>query len=92
MATTLHEHFGYLADSVKAGQYAAALKTLVRPGHVVLDLGCGSGMLGLLALHAGAQKVYFVDENPVIEMARRSVAEAGFADRAEFYHSNSYEL
>jgi protein arginine N-methyltransferase 1 len=33
-----------------------------------------------------------VDEGAVIEVARRTVAEAGLADRAEFLQSNSFEL
>ena len=92
MSEALREHFGYLADSVKSDRYRAALKKMVRRDQVVLDLGCGSGMLGLLALHAGASKVYFVEERPIIEVARRSVEEAGFVDRADFFQSNSYEL
>jgi len=58
----------------------------------VLDLGCGSGLLGLIALRAGARKVTFVDEAPVIEIARRTVLEAGYSDRAEFIQATSFEL
>ena len=92
MAKTIDEHFGYLSDRFKLEQYQAAIDRLVRPEHVVLDLGCGSGLLGLLALRAGAAKVLFVEEGAIIEVARHSVAEAGFADRAEFFQANSFEL
>ena len=92
MAKTLDEHFGYLSDRVKLEQYQAAIDRLVRPEHVVLDLGCGSGLLGLMALRAGAAKVLFVEEGAIIEVARHSVTEAGFADRAEFFQANSFEL
>ena len=92
MAKTLDEHYGYLSDRVKLEQYQAAISRLVRPEHVVLDLGCGSGLLGLMALRAGAAKVLFVEEGAIIEVARHSVAEAGFADRAEFFQANSFEL
>ena len=84
MSDPLEEHFGYLADKVKIDRYEAAIGKVVRPGHVVLDLGCGSGLLGLMALRAGAAKVLFVEEGAVIEMARRTVEKAGFGDRAEF--------
>ena len=92
MAKTLEEHFGYLSDGVKIEQYRTAISRLVRPEHVVLDLGCGTGLLGVMALRAGARKVYFVEEDEVIEVARQTVATAGFAEQAEFFKANSYEL
>jgi predicted RNA methylase len=30
-------------------------------GKQVLDLGCGTGLLGILAMHLGAQSVHFQD-------------------------------
>jgi len=92
MAKTLDEHYGYLSDRVKLEQYQAAIDQLVRPEHVVLDLGCGSGLLGLMALRAGARKVLFVEEGAIIEVARQTVADAGFADKAEFFQVNYFEL
>ena len=92
MAKTLDEHYGYLSDRVKLAQYQAAISRLVRPEHVVLDLGCGSGLLGLMALRAGAAKVLFVEEGAIIEVARQTVADADFADKAEFFQVNSFEL
>jgi protein arginine N-methyltransferase 1 len=92
MAKTLEEHYGYLSDRAKLERYRSALDKAVNAERSVLDLGCGSGLLGLMALQAGARKVVFVEEEPVIEVARRTVAEAGFAGRAEFYNANSYEL
>ena len=92
MARTLEEHFGYLSDRVKVERYRQAIDKLVRPGNVVLDLGCGSGLLGLMALRAGAHKVFFVDEGPVIEVARRTVTEMGFGKQAAFLQANAFEL
>lgn len=92
MSDPLDEHYGYLADRVKLGRYQAAVNRLVRPEHVVLDLGCGSGFLGLLALRAGARMVLFVDRDPIIEVARRAITEAGLGDRARFFRESSYEL
>ena len=92
MAKTLDDHYGYLSDRVKLEQYQAAIDRLVRPEHVVLDLGCGSGLLGLMALRAGVSKVLFVEEGAIIEVARQTVANAGFADKAEFFKANSFEL
>ena len=92
MTEALEEHYGYLSDRVKLERYQAAIEKVVQSDHVVLDLGCGSGLLGLLALKAGARKVLFVEQASIIEVARRTVIEAGFEDRALFFHSNSFEL
>jgi protein arginine N-methyltransferase 1 len=92
MAKTLDEHFSYLADRTKLERYQTAIEAVVGPEQVVLDLGCGSGSLGLMALRAGARKVVFVEEGPIIEAARRTIAGAGLSDRAEFIQGNSFEL
>jgi predicted RNA methylase len=92
MAKTLEEHHGYLSDAVKVERYRSAIQKAVQAGHVVIDLGCGSGLLGLMALEAGASKVFFVEEGAIIEVARKAVADAGYADNAEFFRVNSFEL
>ena len=92
MAKTLEEHYGYLADRVKLERYQDAIEKLVQPEHVVLDLGCGTGLLGLMALRAGASKVLFVEEGAIIEVARKTVADAGYAEKAEFFQANSFQL
>jgi protein arginine N-methyltransferase 1 len=85
----LEEHRGYLADANRVAAYARAIQEVVRPGSVVLDLGCGTGVLGLLACRAGAARVYAVDESGMIEVARRSYEANGFAERVSFIHGHS---
>lgn len=92
MSKSLEDHFGFLSDSIKLERYQAVIDRLVRPEHLIVDLGCGTGVLGLMALRAGARKVYFVEEDPIIEVARKTVADAGFSDKAEFFHANSHEV
>jgi len=92
MNSILKEHFGYLSDAIKRQQYEGAIADVVAPGTVVLDLGCGSGLLGLMALRAGADIVHFVDETAILEVAKGSVARQGWLNRARFHRCNSFEL
>jgi 2-polyprenyl-3-methyl-5-hydroxy-6-metoxy-1,4-benzoquinol methylase len=53
-------------------------------GRSVLDLGCGSGQVSLLAASMGA-RVHAVDIAPrMLEIARASAARAGMAERIRF--------
>jgi protein arginine N-methyltransferase 1 len=81
MAHPLHEHRHYLGDPWRLRAFDQALRSVVRPGDVVVDLGCGTGVLGWLALQAGAAHVYAIDESGMIDVARRLSVANGFADR-----------
>lgn len=88
----LNEHIMYLRDRTRMAAYEAAIERTVRPGDVVVDLGCGTGVLGLLALKHGAAHVYAIDQGPVIHLARRIAADNGVADRMTFCHGHSSEI
>ena len=85
MGSPLAEHLGYVSDAVRLERYGAAIARVVRPGDRVADLGCGTGVLGLLALKSGASRVHFVDDGPLLEVARETLQRCGLADRASFY-------
>ncbi|MBI2577152.1 50S ribosomal protein L11 methyltransferase [Candidatus Woesearchaeota archaeon] len=55
-------------------------------GKEVVDLGCGSGILGIGALLLGAKKVSFVDINPeAIDKARKNANRVKSEGSASFY-------
>ena len=44
------------------------------PGKVIVDLGCGTGILGIGALIIGAEKVIFVDiDEKIIDVAKQII-------------------
>lgn len=49
-------------------------------GKVVLDIGCGTGILSIFAARAGAQHVYAIDNAEIAEYANEIVKRNGFAD------------
>lgn len=53
--------FNCLIDEERTNTFAKAISTTVRPGDVVVDMGTGSGVLAMLAAHAGAKKVYAIE-------------------------------
>lgn len=90
----LDEHLGYVADRIRLEQFQAAIAKTMNPGDRVADLGCGSGILGLLCLQAGADQVYAIDSTAMLEVARETFSRAGWAERATFIrgHSQRVEL
>jgi protein arginine N-methyltransferase 1 len=89
----LLEEFGdMIADQARFGAYADAIAQAVRPGDVVVDLGCGPGIFALLACRAGAKRVYAIDTGEVIHFARQLATANGFAERIEFIHGDSRQI
>ena len=46
----------------------------------MLDVGCGTGILSLLAARAGAKKVFPVDASKIADKAEEIVKTSGYAD------------
>ncbi len=82
-------HWMLLRDRYRLDCYERALRARVRPGDVVLDLGSGTGILGLLALRAGASRVISVEKRPIIHLARALAAANGVLDRIMFLEGRS---
>lgn len=81
MSLVVDTHREFLQDTVRLAAFRAAIRQRVRPGDVVVDLGSGTGVLGLMACEAGAARVYAVEAGGMIELARRIAHANGFADR-----------
>ena len=92
MPRELSEHREYLQDAARVDAFARGIAAAVRPGDVVVDLGCGTGILGLLACRAGASRVYAIDESGMSEVARALAAANGFADRITIVRGHSRDV
>jgi len=87
----LRYHGSLLADKVRTQTYRDAIESTVAKNDVVLDIGCGSGILSFFAARAGAKRVYAIDEGPVIELARTLAKDNGLADRIVFINAVSLD-
>lgn len=92
MSLQLDEHRLYLSDRPRLAAFAAAIMAVVRPGDVVVDLGCGTGILGLMACRAGAARVYALERSGMLDVARQAARANGFADRIVHLHGESVRL
>jgi len=93
-----YSHFGIheemLKDYVRTDTYR---RSIVDNKHlfqdkIVLDVGCGTGILSMFAAEAGAKHVYGVDCADIVKSARMIVAENGFADRITIIQGKVEEI
>ena len=82
----------FIANRVRTNAYRQALRGAVQPETVVLDLGAGTGIFALLACQMGARRVYAIEPDDVIQVARDLAAANGYADRIEFFQALSTQI
>jgi protein arginine N-methyltransferase 1 len=88
----IHEYRRMTDDPVRVAAFKRAIAAAVRPGDVVVDLGCAIGNFTVFACNAGASRVYAVEVEPIIEVAREVAEANGCADRVQFLPGKSTEL
>lgn len=70
-----------VTDAPRMEAYVGALRQAVKPGSVVVDLGSGPGLFALLACQMGARRVYAIEPDNVIEVARQAAIANGYEER-----------
>lgn len=81
-----YAHFGIheemLKDEVRTLSYRNAIQNNPHlfKDKIVLDVGCGTGILSMFASRAGARKVIGVDMSNIIDQAKVITAANGFSD------------
>ena len=62
----------FIADKIRTDAYVQALRQGVKQNSVVVDIGTGTGIWALLACRFGARKVYAIEPNDAIQVAKRN--------------------
>ena len=72
-----------IADEVRMAAYVEALRATA-PGAVVLDIGTGTGIFSLLACQFGAKRVYAIEPDDAIRIAREHARANSFDECINF--------
>ena len=59
---------------------------------VVLDVGCGTGILSMFCAKAGAAKVIGVDMSGIVESAKKIIEANGLSDKIEIIRGKVEEI
>lgn len=93
-----YDHFGIheemLKDQTRTLAYRSAIyqNASMFKDKVVLDVGCGTGILSMFAARSGAKHVIGVDMSNIINMARKIVDLNGFSDKITLIQGKMEEI
>jgi protein arginine N-methyltransferase 1 len=85
-------HVAMLNDRARTASFLAAIREVVRPGDIVLDIGTGTGVLAVAAARAGAAHVYAVEAGAMADVASALFAREGLTDRITLLREWSTEI
>jgi len=93
-----YAHFGIheemLKDKVRTLTYRAAIEgnPHLFKDKIVLDVGCGTGILSMFAARAGAKHVYGIDCSTIAHQAKQIVADNNLADTVTIIQGKMEDL
>ncbi|KAK9812764.1 hypothetical protein WJX72_003334 [[Myrmecia] bisecta] len=93
-----YAHFGIheemLKDQVRTKTYQNAIlrNAFLFKDKVVLDIGCGTGILSLFAAQAGAAHVYGIECSAIAEQAAQIVRDNGYQERVTIIRGKVEEV
>lgn len=85
-------YYQMLSDKVRMDAFREAIFKTVKPGDVVVDMGAGTGLLGIWALQAGASKVYAIEKTDAVNLAKEVARANNCLDKIEFINKNSLDV
>ncbi|MDD1779221.1 MAG: 50S ribosomal protein L11 methyltransferase [Candidatus Helarchaeota archaeon] len=81
-----------LLDRNRTLKYKYAILNAIQPDDIVIDFGCGTGILGFFALQAGARHVYAIEETSIIEYAQQLAVKNNVEDKITFIHKSGKQV
>ena len=81
-----------IADRVRIQAYSEALRRVIRPGSTVVDIGTGPGIMAVLACQLGAGRVFAIEPDEIIQVAREVAAANQCSDKIMFYENLSTKV
>ena len=72
--------------------YEKALQETIQPGDVVLDIGAGTGIFSFLACQLGAGKVYAIEPDQAVQLAREIAIANNMSDKITFIEDFSTRI
>jgi SAM-dependent methyltransferase len=84
-------HQVMLEDRIRTEAFQQSIERTVKPEHRVLDFGCGTGVLSIMAALAGAETIYAMDRSRFVRLAKRVADSNGFKN-ISFYHGNHSQV
>lgn len=92
--STYHIHQEMLQDEVRTRSYMNAIckNPELFKDKIVLDVGCGTGVLSIFAVRAGAKHVYGVEMAKIHEKAKEIIDLNGFSDKITIINGKIEEI
>lgn len=84
-------HAAMIRDRVRMDAFSSALRQRVTPGCTVVDLGAGSGIFSVIACRLGAGRVYAIEPDDIIELARQNAIAGGVSERITFIQARGQD-
>jgi len=81
-----------LNDPLRLAAYRYAIEEVLTPGDTFLEIGCGLGTYSMLAVQAGASRVYAIDPNPIVQTARELAKTNNVHDHIDFTQTRSEDF
>jgi hypothetical protein len=89
-----HIHEDMLKDRVRTEAYRDFIEgnPELFKDKIVMDVGCGTSILSMFALRAGAKHVIAIDNSGIIERAKEIAKENGFGDKITFIKNKAEQI
>jgi 16S rRNA G966 N2-methylase RsmD len=86
-------HFPMMNDRPRNEAFEQALINRIQEDDLVLDIGCGSGLLSMMAVRAGAKSAIAIEsDEQVIKVAEQVIETNGYSDEITLIHKRSTQL